>query len=229
MKLSKEDREKILSTGYKLVPEKFYETELIVLNSRFIASCNAVFSVEDAREFHSSMRKKYPDASHHVPAYQIGHDKTTLSFSSDDGEPSGSAGKPVLSVLQGSGLGDAVIVVTRYFGGTKLGIGGLVHAYADAAKQLIDELSYAAKIAVADFELVTTYEFYERIRQILSSQKANLSDTNFQEWVTIKGLIPAECLEDCSQKISESTFGKVALKTVGAVRQAVFSLNELLP
>ena len=143
------------------IPEKFTETEIVVVNSRFIASAAPVFSNEEAREFINSIKAKYPDATHHVPAYILGYGNSVSAYCSDDGEPSGSSGRPVLAVLQGSGLGDAAIVVTRYFGGTKLGIGGLVHAYGDAAKAVLEILPRAEKIPTYIVMLAIEYSFFE--------------------------------------------------------------------
>ena len=119
------------------IPEKFTETEITVVNSRFIASAAPVFSNDEARAFINSVKERFPDATHHVPAYVIGYGNSVSAYCTDDGEPSGSAGRPLLAVVQGSGLGDICVVVTRYFGGTKLGIGGLVRAYGDAGKAVL--------------------------------------------------------------------------------------------
>ena len=99
-----------------------------MVNSRFIATLAPVFSPEEARTFIAHIKKEFADASHNVPAYIIGGGNTVTEFCSDDGEPSGTSGKPALAVLRGSGLGDVAVVITRYFGGTLLGTGGLVKA-----------------------------------------------------------------------------------------------------
>ncbi len=127
-------------TEQKLIPARRIETEFIDRNSRFITNAGPVFSVSDAQGFINWVKNKYPDASHHVPAYIIGHGNAILVHCSDDGEPSGTAGRPALAVLQGSGLGDIAVVITRYFGGTKLGTGGLVRAYSDSVRQVLNEL-----------------------------------------------------------------------------------------
>jgi uncharacterized YigZ family protein len=113
-----------------LIPAEEIRREIVVINSRFIASLAPAFTVEQAKNYLINIRKEFSDASHHVPAYIIGHYSSEISHCSDAGEPSGSAGRPALAVLRGSGLGDVIVVVTRYFGGTKLGIGGLVRATA---------------------------------------------------------------------------------------------------
>jgi len=121
-----------------LIPASETRAEIIVKNSRFIATIKPVFSVDQAKEFIAQIKIKYSDASHNVPAFVVGHGASVITHCNDDGEPSGTAGRPTLAVLQGSGLGDAGVVVTRYFGGTKLGTGGLVRAYSDAVNLVID-------------------------------------------------------------------------------------------
>jgi uncharacterized YigZ family protein len=111
------------------VPLKEIRRELIVVNSRFVATLAPVMSVEEAKAFIARIRGEFSDASHNVPAYLVGGGDSLIEHCSDDGEPSGTAGRPALAVLKGSGLGDVAVVVTRYFGGTKLGTGGLVRAY----------------------------------------------------------------------------------------------------
>ncbi len=103
----------------RLVPLAPVETEIRVVNSRFIASLSPANSVEEAREFVAETKKRFPDATHHVPAFVIGHGQSIITHCTDDGEPSGTAGRPALAVLQGSGLGNVVVVVTRYFGGAR--------------------------------------------------------------------------------------------------------------
>ena len=119
-------------TDRLLIPASEHHTEIVVVNSRFITTIAPVFSVEEARDFIAKIRALNPNATHNVPAFIVGHGVSVIEHCSDDGEPQGTAGRPALAVLKGSGLGDAAVVVTRYFGGTKLGSGGLVRAYTDA-------------------------------------------------------------------------------------------------
>ncbi|MFM8369105.1 MAG: YigZ family protein, partial [Chloroflexota bacterium] len=114
-----------------LVPLTEIRREQMVVNSRFIATLAPAFSIDEARAFMKRIREEFADASHNVPVYIIGGGNTVTEYFSDDGEPSGTSGKPALTVLRGSGLGDAVLVVTRYFGGTLLGTGGVVKAYTE--------------------------------------------------------------------------------------------------
>ena len=106
------------------IPAEETRTEIRVSNSRFIATAAPAFSVKEARAFIDRIKAEFRDASHNVPAFVIGFGPSVTAHCNDDGEPSGTAGRPILAVLQGSGLGDIAVVVTRYFGGTKLGTGG---------------------------------------------------------------------------------------------------------
>ena len=131
------------------IPARRTRTEIEVLRSRFIATAAPVFSVDEARDFVNSVKDEFADASHNVPAFLVGYGPSVTAHCSDDGEPSGTAGRPALAVLQGSGLGDIAVVVTRYFGGTKLGTGGLVRAYGDAVKAVLAILPLAASASSA--------------------------------------------------------------------------------
>ncbi|MEZ0373660.1 MAG: YigZ family protein [Candidatus Sericytochromatia bacterium] len=119
------------------------ESEIVILNSRFIASGAEARSVEEAEAFLKQVQRKYPDASHHCYAFKVLGPPVVDRFS-DAGEPNGTAGRPILTVIEHH-LNNAVIVVTRYFGGTKLGKGGLVKAYTQAAKALIEALGTAER------------------------------------------------------------------------------------
>lgn len=148
------------------IPARETRAELSVVNSRFIASAGPVFSVEEARSFIAKIRTEFADATHHVPAFIIGYGASITEHCSDDGEPSGTAGRPALAVLQGSGLGDIAVVVTRYFGGTKLGTGGLVRAYTDAVKTVLAVLPLAMKIPTHLVMTSLPYKYFERARML---------------------------------------------------------------
>jgi uncharacterized YigZ family protein len=152
-----------------LIPAREARSELRVLNSRFIASLAPAFSVEQARGFVARIRAEFPDASHHVPAYLIGHGRSVVAHCHDDGEPSGTAGRPALAVLQGSGMGDVAAMVTRYFGGTKLGTGGLVRAYGDAVREVLAVTPRAVRVATHTIALALPYPLYERAARLIEA------------------------------------------------------------
>lgn len=167
------------------IPAGQARAEIVVINSRFIATAAPAFSVEEARAFIAAIRAEFPDASHHVPAFLVGFGASVTAHCTDDGEPSGTAGRPALAVLQGSGLGDVVVVVTRYFGGTKLGTGGLVHAYGEAVKAVLGVLPRAEKIPTYTVMLACEYGYFERVRLIVQEHHGQILDEDFGADVTV--------------------------------------------
>src|SRR5688500_17874817 len=130
------------------IPWQEIRREHEVSKSRFIATLAPVFSVEEARAFIIRIKKEFVDASHNVPAYVIGGGNTVNEFCSDDGEPAGTAGRPALAVLRGGGLGDVAVVVTRYFGGTLLGTGGLVRAYTESTQLVVNAVGRGKRVPI---------------------------------------------------------------------------------
>ncbi len=120
------------------IPAKTVRVETRVVNSRFIATIGQAQTVEEARAFIDALRQEFADATHNVYAFRVGYGASVTEGMSDDGEPSGTAGRPALAVLRGADLGDVVLVITRYFGGTKLGTGGLVRAYTHSAQEALE-------------------------------------------------------------------------------------------
>jgi uncharacterized YigZ family protein len=167
------------------IPAHEAHAETTVVNSRFIANLAPTFSVEAARAFIARIRNQYPDASHHVPAFLIGYGASTIEHCTDDGEPSGTAGRPALAVLKGSGLGDVTVVVTRYFGGTKLGTGGLVRAYGDAVKAVLGVTPLAEKVPTHLARLVLPYPLYERTRLLVEQHHGQIQNEEFGAEVTL--------------------------------------------
>lgn len=169
----------------QIIPAEKREKELKIVNSTFIASLKPTFSVEEAREFIAEIQDKHPNANHHVPAYIIGHPPTTTEHCSDDGEPAGTAGRPALAVLRGSGFGDITIVITRYFGGTKLGTGGLVRAYSDSVRNILEDLPKAQKVKTANTQLTLPYNIYDQTLRLIESYNAKILGQEFQADVTL--------------------------------------------
>src|SRR5512135_1396330 len=168
-------------------PIPLYEIrrELVAVNSRFIATLAPVFSIEEARMFIARIKKEFADASHNVPAYIIGGGNTVTEYSSDDGEPSGTAGRPALAVLRGSGLGDVAVVVTRYFGGTKLGTGGLVRAYSEAVRSVLAVLPRAHRVPTHTVMIVLPYHWFERLQLLVQQHAGHILDQSFAADVTL--------------------------------------------
>jgi uncharacterized YigZ family protein len=192
----------------RLVPAGQIRCENVVVNSRFISTAAPVFSVEEAKEFIARMRLEFHDATHNVPAYIIGHGSSLITHCSDDGEPSGTAGRPALAVLSGSGLGDVGVVVTRYFGGTKLGTGGLVRAYSDAVRQVLAILPRAEKTTVHTVLLVMPYNWFERMKLLIADHRGQIEDQDFAADVTLTARFPVTdypAFESALQEASHAT------------------------
>ena len=193
----------------RLVPLEAVETEIKVVNSRFIANLAPANSVEEAREFLAEIKKRFPDATHHVPAFVIGHGQSIITHCSDDGEPSGTSGRPALAVLQGSGLGNVVVVVTRYFGGTKLGTGGLVKAYGEAVKAVLELVKPAALVPTTTLMFSLPYTLYELGVRLVDSCQGLILQDEFGVDVTLTVQFQDSQLESFNQQLSNLTSGQV--------------------
>ncbi len=205
-----EQENRITMMDNRFIPAEHLQIENRVVNSRFIADAAPAFSVDEAKSFILEVKANFPDASHHVPAFLIGHGNSVIAHCSDDGEPSGTAGRPVLSVLQGSGLGDIVIVVTRYFGGTKLGTGGLVRAYTGAAREVLEELPRAVKTHTYTVKATVEYSVFERIRLLVDKHGGKILNEDFGADVSVTAQFAMDALEPFQNELSELTKGKAA-------------------
>lgn len=155
---------------------------LIEKKSRFIADVFPVESEEQAIEYLNEIKRKYPDARHHVYAYIIG--EANIFRYSDDAEPSGTAGMPVLDSMRKSGIVDTLIVVTRYFGGTLLGTGGLVHAYSQSAAQALENAQVVKRVLCNEIQVKVDYTFSGKIMHTAEQKGYMLCDTIYEENVT---------------------------------------------
>jgi uncharacterized YigZ family protein len=196
------------------VPATETQIELKVSNSRFIASVAPAFSVDEAKMFISRMRAEFSDATHNVPAYVIGHGQTTIAHCHDDGEPSGTAGRPVLAVLQGSGLGDVVVVITRYFSGTKLGTGGLVRAYGDSVKAVLAAVPRAEKVLTCTVMVSTPYNLLERVRQLIEAHGGVIIEETFAGEITQVVRFPEAGFPRFQATLEELSQGQLAAVVV---------------
>ena len=198
----------------RIIPARQIESELTDRNSHFITNGGPAFSVNEAKSFIQSIKKKYPDAAHHVPVYIIGHGSSTIEHCSDDGEPSGTAGRPALAVLKGSGMGDVVVVITRYFGGTKLGTGGLVRAYSDSVRQLIQIMPQARKIATTTLLFVIPYHLYGQTHITIHNHRAEVIDKAFGVDITLTVRVVEEQKEPLKIQLIELTRGQISFITL---------------
>ena len=180
---------------------------MMLSNSRFIATLAPVFTVEEAKAFVARIKAEFADASHNVPAYLVGHGDSVTAHCTDAGEPSGTAGRPALAVLRGSGLGDAAVVVTRYFGGTKLGTGGLVRAYSEAVRLVVEAAPRAEKVLSHTVMLGFPYNLVERIRRLVAAQHGEILDEDFAAEVTLTARFPVEHLPAFQEALLEMSNG----------------------
>ena len=157
---------------YKTILEPA-EDEFVEKKSRFIAYTSPVHTVEEANAFIAGIRQRHWDATHNVPAFVL---RSGVQRSSDDGEPGGTAGMPVLDVLLKSGVQDVCVVVTRYFGGILLGAGGLVRAYSHACSLALEAAGVVTMAPCAAMELTVDYSYYERVNNLLADHGARVQN-----------------------------------------------------
>ncbi len=196
--------------------------EITEKKSRFIANVAPVSSEEAALEFIEQVKKKYWDASHNCSAYVIGY-KDEIQRCSDDGEPSKTAGKPILDVLLGKGIHNTAVVVTRYFGGTLLGTGGLVRAYQGAAKEGLNHSTIIEKEYGLKVQVITDYNGIGKIRYLLSQLGITVLQSDYTDIVTITLLIPMDIYQEFQKKIIEVTGGKAQISQDGEVYYAMIN------
>lgn len=197
----------------------------MIVNSRFIGTLAPVFSVEEARAFITRIKKEFADANHNVPAYRIGGGNTVTEYFSDDGEPSGTAGKPALAVLRGSGLGDIAVVVTRYFGGTLLGTGGLVKAYTESTQLVINAVERGRRIPVHVAMVAIPYNLLERVRLLVTRQDGQVLAEDFAEDVTMSLQFPAAVFDAFQNELRELSAGKIQAEVIES-KEAIFKLPK---
>ncbi len=193
------------------IPAATSRCEIQISNSRFVASAAYTPTVEEAREFILAVRADMPDASHHCYAYLVGHGASVIAGMSDAGEPSGTAGRPMLAVLQGSGLGDVTVVVTRYFGGTLLGTGGLVRAYSDATRAVLAELPRSERIERRRLLVRVAYSDYELAHRTLLAYNAEIIDEDFAGEVSISADLPLSNIAACRAALLELSAGRASM------------------
>ncbi len=196
--------------NYRIVYEGG-EGEITEKKSKFIATVQPVHSEEEALAFIEAVKKKYWDARHNCFAYLIG-DRNQLQRFSDDGEPGGTAGKPMLDVLLGESLHDAAVVVTRYFGGVLLGTGGLVRAYSCAVKAGLASAKIITRISGFKLKILTNYTDLGKIQYLLGQRNISVLGSVYTEEVALEVLTPGVELEKVRMELAESTGGRVRIR-----------------
>ncbi len=190
--------------GFAILTEK---------RSEFLAYAKPITTEAEAMAFVEQIRKKYPDARHTVFAYLLSSGGMRYS---DDGEPQGSAGMPVLDIIRKGGFTDAVITVTRYFGGILLGTGGLVRAYSGAAKLAVAEASVVELIPYDLVRFSVDYSMYQRVLYELKNYLATEESTDFGAEVTLTLALPTEYTRPLQERLIALTNGKVCGEVVGS-------------
>ncbi len=187
------------------------EGEYVEKKSRFIATLRKCESEEEAVRFVEEMKKKYWDARHNCSAFVIGS-RAELTRCSDDGEPSGTAGRPMLEVLTGEGIRNAAVVVTRYFGGVLLGTGGLVRAYTQAVKEGLKNCTIGRMRQGYEAQAQTDYTDIGKVLYLLKEKGIEPLSAEYGENVLLRLNIPAEALGGLQKELADATSGRVALE-----------------
>jgi uncharacterized YigZ family protein len=184
-----------------------------VKGSRFIATAANVPDVESARQFVARIQDEFRDATHNCWAWVVGPPGSTAqNGSSDDGEPGGTAGLPILNVLLNSGIGDIAVVVTRYFGGVKLGRGGLVRAYGGGTKRVVKELPLTERVFYVHMEVTAEYKAVDAVRRLVADHDGAVIEESFGETAVFRVKIPEENLVDFEIALRDATGGKARTK-----------------
>lgn len=187
------------------------EGEIVEKKSRFIAHVLPVSSEEEALSYIEQYKKQYWDARHNCYAFSVGYDQPVLRFS-DDGEPSGTAGKPILEVITGQELHNVLIIVTRYFGGVLLGTGGLVRAYTESAKAGLDNSVVVIKKLGKEVLLTTNYTDIGKLQYYFAQEQVDVADTVYEDTVRVKLYVPLSALRVVEKHINELTSGQARVQ-----------------
>ncbi len=205
--------------NYKVIygdKEEIYTDEIVEKKSRFIASIKIVETEEEAVSFISAIKKKYYDARHNCSAFVVGK-KKELVRCNDDGEPSGTAGKPMLEVLLGSDIVNVAVVVTRYFGGTLLGTGGLVRAYTEATKVGLAQCQIAIMSLGKKVKIHTDYNTIGKVLYELGQRGLGQEDSEYTDVIVLTVIVPIEDADEFEKKITEISAGKSIVEVVEEV------------
>jgi len=196
--------------AYKTV-SAYTETELKIKGSRFIGKVYPVSSAEEADSILDECKKEYHNATHRCFAFRVGIDGSKSKFS-DDGEPSGTAGKPILSILEHNEITNALLIIIRYFGGTKLGTGGLVRAYTETAQEVLAHASIV-KIPIHESVRITfPYDFTSSVMRIISQYDIHINDTEYGDDVTIYLAVQPSLITTIETAFQDATSGNIAIK-----------------
>ncbi|MCK6627642.1 MAG: YigZ family protein [Anaerolineae bacterium] len=196
------------------IPAGEARIELHVKNSRFISRAGYTPSVAEAKAFIEKVKAEEPGCTHAVYAFAVGHGAAVTHGMSDAGEPSGTAGRPALAVVKGSGLGDVTVVIVRYFGGTKLGTGGLVKAYTETAQAVLAALPVTEKVERRSVKVTIPYTFYEQVRRLVEAHQGQVEGEEFATDITLKLTFTTDELPLFQAALAEMTHGQALAEIV---------------
>ena len=200
------------------IPARPIEVVTEVKRSRFISRIDHCQNSDKALEIIAQAKKDYPDARHHCWAFIACPPNSAAAVRfSDDGEPSGTAGKPILNVLYHSHYGEIVCVVSRYFGGIKLGAGGLVRAYSNSAQAALEQLSVVEKVELLPLSIQFPYPFEANVRHFLDSQNINITGVTYSEQVIFELAVEQEVIETVLQQSNNLCKGKMIQLKKGGI------------
>ena len=200
-------------TSYSVIARNG-SAEVEAKRSRFLCTLERVEREAEARAVVERLRKQHWEARHHCSAFVLGPD-AAIERSSDDGEPSGTAGAPMLEVLRGRGVSDVVAVVTRWFGGTLLGAGGLVRAYGDAVRAALDEVGLLERRLLRVFTIAVPHADAGRLESDLRSRSITVLDTTYDELARLRLAVPAADVDRLSVLLAELTGGSIRAVPAG--------------
>lgn len=197
-----------------LQPDEFYRSEQVIKKSRFITSVAHTPSPEEAKKFILRIKEEFPDARHNCWAYCAGAAGSSAQIgASDDGEPHGTAGRPMLTVLLHSEVGEISVVVTRYFGGILLGTGGLVKAYQSSVKQALEQLPTCKKVLLTPVQITIEHRFVSSLLRILPSLGASLAKQEYGMDVLLTVNVPLSSIDILEDRVKDITSGSYLLET----------------
>jgi uncharacterized YigZ family protein len=186
--------------------------EIKVKGSKFIGSIQPAITEQEASEFISHISKRYHDATHNCYAYLIGHQPLIIARSNDAGEPAGTAGLPILNVIKGKNLTNVAVVVTRYFGGTKLGKGGLVRAYSECAQKAIEQCNIERKYIYERIQLEFDYALTGPIMRVISAFQAKINESLHDQTTKLIVLVRKSIVEKFKLNLIEVSSGKINIE-----------------
>jgi uncharacterized YigZ family protein len=203
--------------GEYRTPAGRHRVEQVVERSRFIATLAPAASPEEARAFIDAIRVEFPDATHNCWAYVAGPPGSTRAIGmSDAGEPHGTAGRPMLDVLLYSGVGEVAAVVTRYYGGVKLGKGGLVRAYGGAVQHALESLPVTLRTPLTEVEVVVAYHDVDALRRLLEESGGTVAREEYGAEVVYAATLPAATVDGFRRQLADRTAGRARVRVTEA-------------